>query len=225
MEEKNTTGHRRPKISTKRTKEQQQYDMRYCSEMFLKGYTYRDVAAALNKHNAERGMDYTITHVNVFRDVRLALIEWKKARLENINDYVALELEKLDKIEVEAWEAWEKSKTGKLKDKSRNSKKPNKLDAEVNEPDYYGYSETTKETSAGNPKFMDILLNVQQRRAKLLGFDAPAKIDLSGSIDRGADERPKYNVSDIPKDLLFNLVDKLQNAEAARIAATKGLVN
>jgi hypothetical protein len=87
------------------------------------------------------------------------------------------------------------------------------------------YTEEANETSAGNPKFMDILLNVQQRRAKLLGYDSAVKVDLSASIDRATDEKPKYNVADIPKDLLFNLVDQMQNAEAARIKATKGLPN
>lgn len=215
---------RKPKISTKRTKEQQQYDIAFCSELFLKGYTYRDIADKLNAHNKARGLDYTISHANIFRDMKQALIEWKKLRLSNIDDYVHAELAKLDKMEAELWEAWEKSKTGKLRNKSRNSKKPNKLDAEVNEPDYYGYSETATETSAGDPRFMDILLNIQQRRAKLLGFDAPAKVDITG-IEREREEKPKYNIESIPKEMLFALADQLQNAELKRINETKGLPN
>lgn len=214
----------KPKIGSKRTKEQQQYDIAFCSELFLKGYTYRDIADKLNAHNKTRGLDYTISHANIFRDMKQALIEWKKLRLSNIDDYVHAELAKLDKMEAELWEAWEKSKTGKQRKKSRNSKKPNKLDAEVNEPDYYGYSEEATETSAGDPRFMDILLNIQQRRAKLLGFDAPAKVDITG-IEREREEKPKYNIDSIPKEMLFALADQLQNAEAERLRATKGLPN
>lgn len=216
---------RQPKISTKRTREQADVDIAYCVNMFLRGYTHQAIADALNKKNADAKLDYTITQQNVHRDIQQQLIKWKKKRDVDINQYVIQELEKLDKIEVEAWEAWEKSKTGKLKTKSRDSKKPKKLNAESDERDYYGYTEEANETSAGNPKFLDIVLAAQQRRAKLLGFDSATKIDLSGSIDRTSDEKPKYNVADIPKDLLFALVDKMQNAEAARIAATKGLPN
>lgn len=215
---------RKPKISTKRTKEQQQYDIAYCSELFLKGYTYRDIADKLNEHNKGRGLDYTISHANIFRDMKQALIEWKKLRLSNMDDYVHAELAKLDKIEAEVWEAWEKSKTGKQRRKSRNSKKPNKLDAEVNEPDYYGYSEEATETSAGDPRFMDILLNVQQRRAKLLGFDAPARVDVN-NINRESDEKPKYDIKSIPDEMLFQLADMLQDAELKRLNANKGLPN
>lgn len=213
-----------PKISTKRTKAQQQYDIAFCSELFLKGYTYRDIADALNKHNSERGLDYTISHAVVFRDMKNALIEWKRKRLDNIDDYVSMELEKLDRLEFEAWTAWEASKTGKLRKKSRNSKKPNKLDAEVNEPEYYGYSEEATETSPGDPRFMDILLNIQQRRAKLLGFDAPARMDIN-TTNRNIDDKPQYNVQDIPNEMLFAIADQLQNAELARIKETKGLIN
>jgi hypothetical protein len=127
---------RQPKISTKRTREQQETDVAYCSNMFLRGYTYRAIADALNKKNHEAGLEYTITHAVVFRDIKQQLIQWKKKTFANINDYVIAELEKLDKIEVEAWNAWENSKTGKRKTKARDSKKPKKLNAESDERDY-----------------------------------------------------------------------------------------
>lgn len=108
------------------------------------------------------------------------LIEWKRERMENIDDYVTQELRKLDKMEVELWEAWERSKTGKLREKNRHNAKPRKVLEDGDNPEYYGYEETTTETSAGNPRFLDLLLNVQQRRAKMLGFDAPIKVEIPG---------------------------------------------
>ena len=42
--------------------------------------------------------------------------------------------------------------------------------------------EEATETTPGNPKFLDLLLNVQQRRAKMLGLDAPIKIDIPNGI-------------------------------------------
>lgn len=159
----------------------------------------------------------------VYYDLQQTLIEWKRERMDNIDDYVTAELRKLDKMEVELWEAWEKSKAGKERTKNRQSARPKKVTTEQEiATDYYGYDETTNETSAGNPRFLDLLLNVQQRRAKMLGFDAPLKIEIPG-YNAGTDEdKPKYDVKAIPDDLLFAVADKLQSAEFAKTIAEKG---
>ena len=64
-------------------------------------------------------------------------------------------------------------------------------------------------------------MSVQQRRAKLLGLDAPVKVDLPNvnvSVDSSS---PKYDISVIPNDILFVIADKLQNAEYERLMIEK----
>ncbi|MFR8207446.1 MAG: hypothetical protein ACLU99_14930 [Alphaproteobacteria bacterium] len=102
----------------------------------------------------------------------------------------------LDKMEQQAWEAWEASKTGKMRTKEKTNRgRPIKTDATDGDPEYYGYDETTVETSAGNPRFLDLLLNIQQRRAKMLRFDAPVKIGDTRIQTPGTDDdKPKYDV-------------------------------
>lgn len=211
---------RRPK-GHKRTKEQQEHDIAFCSDLFLRGYTYRQIAIELNKHLEAKEMGYTIAHTMVYYDIQQALIEWKRERFDNIDDYITQEIKKLDKMEFELWEAWESSKTGKERIKSRNSKKPNKVDAQVNEPDYYGYTENATETSSGNPQFLNLLLNVQMRRAKLLGYDAPIKVDVA-NMRPTENDKPKYDTSAIPDDVLFAMADKLQNAAFISNMQNKG---
>ena len=116
----------------------------------------------------------------------------------------------------------ERSKTGKLREKNRQNAKPRKVLEDGDNPEYYGYEETTTETSAGNPRFLDLLLNVQQRRAKMLGFDAPVKIEIPGYNAGTDDDKPKYDVKAIPDDLLFAVADKLQSAEFQKTIAEKG---
>ena len=225
MEKESTKKRHRPK-GHKRTKEQQEYDIAFCANLFLRGYTYREIADALNADLKKRNVGYTIAHTMVYYDMQQALIEWKRERMTDIDDYVTQELRKLDKMEVEAWGAWEASKQGKERKKNRTSAKPRKvLTEEERTADWYGYDETTNETSAGNPRFLDILLNVQQRRAKLLGFDAPVKIDIPGYNRGESDDKPKYDVGAIPKDLLFAVADKLQDAELSKIITEKGGAN
>ena len=90
----------------KRTKDQREFDLAFCSNLFLRGYTYREISERLNEENARRGVGYTITKQMVYWDMQQLLIEWKRERMENIDDYVTQELRKLDKMEVELWEAW-----------------------------------------------------------------------------------------------------------------------
>lgn len=214
---------KKPLGYNKRSEEQRIYDIRFCADLFLRGYSYREIADALNRDLSARGVGYTISFQMVYYDLQQCLIEWKRERLETIDDYVTQELRKLDKMEVELWEAWERSKTGKLREKNRQNAKPRKVLEDGDNPEYYGYEETTTETSAGNPRFLDLLLNVQQRRAKMLGFDAPIKVEIPGIEKSINGDAPQYDVSAIPEDLLFAVADKLQSAEYKKILAEKGV--
>ena len=198
------------------------FALAFCSTLFLRGSPSHEISERLNEDTARRGVGYTITKQMVYWDMQQLLIEWKRERMENIDDYVTQELRKLDKMEVELWEAWERSKTGKLREKNRQNAKPRKVLEDSDNPEYYGYEETTTETSTGNPRFLDLLLNVQQRRAKMLGFDAPVKIEIPGYNATTDDDKPKYDVKAIPDDLLFALADKLQSAEYQKALAEKG---
>lgn len=216
---------KKPLGYNKRSEEQRIYDIRFCADLFLRGYSYREIADALNRDLSARGMGYTITFQMVYYDLQQCLIEWKRERLDTIDEYVTQELRKLDKMEVELWEAWERSKTGKTREKNRQNAKPRKVLEDGDNPEYYGYEETTTETSAGNPRFLDLLLNVQQRRAKMLGFDAPIKIEIPGIKESINGDAPQYDVSAIPEDLLFAVADKLQTAEYKKQLAEKGVID
>lgn len=208
---KTSNKHRRPLGYNKRTEEQRVFDIAFCSNLFLRGYTYREITEALNRNLSERGVGYTITLTMVYYDLQQCLIEWKRERLDTIDEYVTQELRKLDKMEQQAWEAWEASKTGKQR------RKIGKANSRLT------CNEVTTETSPGNPKFLDVLLNIQQRRAKMLGFDAPLKVEIPGYNASTDDDKPKYDVTAIPDDMLFALADKLQAAEYQKIIAEKGV--
>lgn len=216
---------KKPLGYNKRSEEQRIYDIRFCADLFLRGYSYREIADALNRDLSARGMGYTITFQMVYYDLQQCLIEWKRERLDNIDEYVTQELRKLDKMEQQAWEAWERSKTGKTREKNRQNAKPRKVLEDGDNPEYYGYNETTTETSAGNPRFLDLLLNIQQRRAKMLGFDAPIKVEIPGIEKSINGDAPQYDVSAIPEDLLFAVADKLQTAEYKKLLAEKGVID
>lgn len=196
---------RRLRHGYRRTPEQRENDLVFCTDLFLRGYSYRQIADLLNQRNAKMGLDYAIVPpMRVYKDLKQLLINWKREHEENIDLYITKELSKLDKIEAELWDAWERSKK-RIVSKIRQS----------------GLKTERSETFAGNPHYLDLVLSVQQRRAKLLGLDAPVKVDLPNvnvSVDSSS---PKYDISVIPNDMLFVIADKLQNAEYERLMIEK----
>lgn len=196
---------RRLRHGYRRTPEQRENDLVFCTDLFLRGYSYRQISDLLNKRNAKMGLDYAIVPpMRVYKDLKQLLINWKREHEENIDLYITKELSKLDKIEAELWDAWERSKK-RIVSKIRQS----------------GLKTERSETFAGNPRYLDLVLSVQQRRAKLLGLDAPVKVDLPNvnvSVDSSG---PKYDISVIPNDMLFVIADKLQNAEYERLMIEK----
>lgn len=196
---------RRLRHGYRRTPEQRENDLVFCTDLFLRGYSYRQISDLLNQRNAKLGLDYAIVPpMRVYKDLKQLLINWKREHEENIDLYITKELSKLDKIEAELWDAWERSKK-RIVSKIRQS----------------GLKTERSETFAGNPRYLDLVLSVQQRRAKLLGLDAPVKVDLPNvnvSVDSSA---PRYDISVIPNDMLFVIADKLQNAEYERLMIEK----
>lgn len=196
---------RRLRHGYRRSPEQRENDLVFCTDLFLRGYSYRQIADLLNQRNAKMGLDYAIVPpMRVYKDLKQLLINWKREHEENIDLYITKELSKLDKIEAELWDAWERSKK-RIVSKIRQS----------------GLKTERSETFAGNPRYLDLVLSVQQRRAKLLGLDAPVKVDLPNvnvTVDSSA---PKYDISVIPNDMLFVIADKLQNAEYERLMIEK----
>lgn len=190
----------------KRTIEQREADKHFCADLFVKGYTYRQIAEILNAHNEENGLKYKLTYKTIFCDINQVLVEWKKERFETIDNYIYLELKKLDKIEVELWEAWEKSKSGKRKTKivggsiKDGAIKGGELDSRM------------LEDTNGNPKYLDLLLKVQERRAKLLGYNAPVRLELENRVEEEK-PGPDYDANLIPDSILLEIANKLQDAE------------
>lgn len=202
----------KPKMC-KRTKEQIEFDRAFCADLFLRGYPYREIAKRLNEDLAKRKMEYRLTESMVYYDIQQLLIAWKRDQLESIDQYVTAELQKLDKMEVEAWNAWELSKQKKTKNKTKKAGN-GLMGRQI-------MTEKATETTSGNPRYLDLLLNIQQRRAKMLGFDAPIKIAIPGANVTVNNENERFNAESIPDDLLFAVADKLQSAEYAKILAEK----
>lgn len=196
------------KTGGKRTKEQREADKTFCAELFVKGYAYRVIAEKLNERNRANGLTYEISYKQIFVDISQVLADWKKERFDKIESYMELELMKLDKIEIELWEAWERSKEPKRKTKIDGG--------DITDGHISGGALDSRylEDSNGDPRYLDLLLKVQERRAKLLGYNAPMRVNVYNEPPK--EENPaetKYDINALPLNMVVEMAYKLQDAE------------
>lgn len=170
----------------KRTELQRDSDMAFVAERWVMSVPIRRIAQELNARNIDRG--YSLSHVQVYNDIKEIYERWKMDRIEFVDAKIDLELAKLDKIEAECWEAWERSKEG--------SRKTIIEGGEIINGSMSGGKLKSREveTTFGDTKFLDIIQKCIDRRAALLGLNAPAKkisAELSGLSEMSKEEIEK----------------------------------
>ena len=147
----------------------------------VQGLSMRQTIAAMTKEkhvNPDTGKPWNLTTIK--EDVDYLTARWKEEALRDITEVKANELAKLDRLEAEAWAAWER---GIGRKQVRISKVGGKE----------GPSTTLKtEVLNGDPRYLAIILDCQQRRAKMFGLDAPDQLEVAegfGELLRKARER------------------------------------
>ena len=148
----------------KRTKQEIINDDIYISELYLKGYSYRKIAEVFNK---EGNRMYNLSHVQIGYDILRMLKEWRAERKENIDDWITIELAKINNLEKSYWVAWEKSKTDYTEEKIINK---GKTTESLN---------TESITAFGEPRFLQGIERCIQKRIDILGLEATKRVDLT----------------------------------------------
>jgi hypothetical protein len=187
-----------------RKKEQKERDRGFIATLFVKNYGLVEMSNKLHEFVKEAGDDYKLTPQQIWYDCKQILIEWKKTRLKEIDDYIDIELKKLDRIENELWVAWDKSKTGKFRKKLKGGE----IDASGNLSGGKLKEQVFEETS-GNSKYLDLILDVMERRAKLLGYNAPLRLEINRPKEK--DETQETVLDKIPANLALQMADVLMN--------------
>jgi hypothetical protein len=162
------------------------------AQLWNRGHlTVRQIAAELG-----------VSPATVCRDRKRLIDLWRSTVLADVNDVVARELAKLDDVERELWLAWERSKRDVeiMKQKERR-RRPIGGDGE----ELVVGREVDRTTRGRIPeaRYMDLILDVGERRARLLGLDKGIKLDdmtfdIRDMIKRAA-EREKEIAAKIRK--------------------------
>lgn len=118
------------------------------------------------------------------KDIKSLLEEWRENRIEDMDDALQLELERIDETCRELWEQWEKSKTDYTKTARKQKGSPTR-DNQTGQTSIKTYQTERTETEVirlGDPSYIAEIRQQLSERRKLLGLYAPEKKDISGGM-------------------------------------------
>jgi hypothetical protein len=123
------------------------------ADLYLQSWTQMAIAQELGMAQA-----------TVCTDLKKIRKEWRESRIRDFDEAVARELEKIDRLEREAWEAWKRSRepleSTRVVSDGAGGKKAQKV---VRQRD-------------GDPRFLEQIHKCIATRRALLGLDAPTRI-------------------------------------------------
>ena len=141
----------------KRTNSQAQKLRVEISNLLVRGYKPIEIAERFNEELA-----------NVMNYIRSIESDWRDHYRENMDKVKSKELARIDTIETEAWDSWEKSKLGRTKDQVNSEVNIDRNGQAKRNP---RVSRTIKESSVGDPKFLEIIMKCVTMRMNIYGLD------------------------------------------------------
>lgn len=158
------------------------------AQLYKRGYTVRAI-----REEVMRRLDITTYGVStVHSDIKLLLKEWRKSRLEDMDDALQLELTRIDDTVRELWEQWEKSKDDYTKTQRKRKGAPARNANQDNNSGEGGIrtfsveEKTQQVIMLGNPAYIAEIRQQLAERRKLLGLYAPEKRDIQGGMSFSA---------------------------------------
>lgn len=151
----------------KHNKRQYEAILAEISRLYLQNLPRYKIAELTSRHPSQ-----------ISRDLRALEKRWKEEQLFNLDSVKVRQLASINEVERNAWQAWNES-TGEHQTVTEN------------QGNRGHFVMVRKETRAGDPRFLAIVLDCIKRRCDLLGLDAPKQIegnfvynfDFSGATD------------------------------------------
>ena len=129
----------------------------------------RQQVAALyltGRYQSEIAAIVGVTQPQISADLAALRKQWLASSLRDFDTAIAEELKKVDRVEIEYWRGWERSLTDRVQTLAEvtHGEKPSRKHSR------------RREGQAGDPRFLDGVLQCVKRRCALLGLNAPTKV-------------------------------------------------
>lgn len=158
------------------------------SELRLQGKSVRQIADAVT---ARLQLKKKVSTGTIHSDLKMLLQQWREDNNQNTEEWVQLEVARVDMLIAELYEAWEKSK----KDYERTRASQERRQMEITDKEANTKPKATKYPASflkqsqsreqvinyGNVGYISEIRKLLEYRAKLLGLYAPDRKELTGA--------------------------------------------
>lgn len=143
------------------------------ARMYCEGKTLRDIVQVISeRYPGGRSLG------TIASDLKAVRLAWRDSSIRDFDLKKGEELARLDRVEANAWLGWFRS----LEDRNHQAQE----ETERPGPRIEGGRETLLtvrrtakiERRDGNPYYLDLVMRCVERRCRILGLDAPAKVDF-----------------------------------------------
>lgn len=164
----------------KRKKQVKLARLEIVARLYKRGYSIRQI----NKEVMARLNLKTYSLATVHKDIQSLLDEWRENRIEDMDDALQLELERIDETVRELWSQWEKSKEDYTEtfNTRRGAPERNKETGQDRVKTFSLTESTASKVGLGDPRYIAEIRQQLMERRKLLGLYAPEKKDVSGGM-------------------------------------------
>lgn len=152
------------------------------AELYSRGKSYSKIREEVMRR---LGLE-TYSKATVKKDVETLLEEWRESCLKDMEAAQALALERNRQHYEEAREEWDRSKEINYSTTTKKKGVPVKVGSAGEDPEgaklrtAYQEKKTTQTGGKGEPAYMDLMIRLEDQRAKLLGLYSPERREVTG---------------------------------------------
>lgn len=150
-------------------------------DLYLKGWSYRKIVQSI-----EDNYGHTLSLPTIGNYVRGMVDEWRKERIEKLDDLKTVELQRINRLEETYWDAWMRSMEAHKRTMEKQKAAPGKSvgeDGAIKDTMNVLHAEKTvinHENVHGDPRYLAGIQWCISMRCKILGIEAP--IEFKGTM-------------------------------------------
>jgi hypothetical protein len=158
-----------PQTGPKRTEHEREADLEVINRWYLQGLSMREIAERLT---TELHRPYEISYITVSKDLKTIRERWQKSTALALDEHRAKELAKIDTLEAEYWSEYFLSK-------AEQESTVNRAGLDTRTGRQVSSYETRRVKKTGNPAYLQGIERCIGMRIKLLGLNAPERVEIA----------------------------------------------
>lgn len=154
------------------------------ADLYKRGWSISKIASEVRAR-----METTCSTRTVWNDIQELLEEWRATRINDVDQRLQLELERIDDAVCELWDQWDKSKEDWVREFNKRIGVPIPAGGGSDDSDGEGEASivtvkrenrTQNVVGLGNPAYIAEIRQQLMERRKLLGLYAATKTEVTG---------------------------------------------